>query len=160
MEWSLPNGSTVTPSAIQRAGQSMRQTSLPPPAIGIVPGFWLLNLLTGEQIEALRAVLRGATSVAVLEEAFEVSRSLAHGHVAAVVGTMHKLGLPEILSTRKHPKRQRALAMIAARILDPCSKLATAQRLDSGTLSSSLGEVLGEVTHEGETLLVAAAGPT
>jgi hypothetical protein len=33
--------------------------------------------------------------------------------------------------------------MIAARILDPCSKLATAQRLDSGTLSSSLGEVLG-----------------
>ena len=36
------------------------------------------------QIEALRALLRGAISVGVLEDAFEVSRSLDHGHVAAV----------------------------------------------------------------------------
>jgi hypothetical protein len=63
--------------------------------------------------------------------------------VAAVVGAMQHLGLPRLLSTRKHGKRQLCLAMIAARILDPCSKLATAQRLSDETLSSSLGEVLG-----------------
>jgi hypothetical protein len=56
---------------------------------------------------------------------------------------MRRLGLPELLSTRKHRKRQLVLAMIAARILEPCSKLATAQRLNSDTLSSSLGEAVG-----------------
>ncbi len=52
-------------------------------------------------------------------------RSRPHGHVAAVMGTMRRGG--EILSTRKHRNRQRALAMIAARILDSSSKLATAR---------------------------------
>jgi len=55
---------------------------------------------------------------------------------------MNKPGIPELLSTRKHPNRQRGLAMIAARILDPCSKLAMDQKLGSDTPSSSLGDVL------------------
>ena len=101
-----------------------------------------LSSLPLDQIELLRRVLRGETLVAV-DDAFEIVRARPHGDVAAVVGTMQRLGLPELLSTRKHPKRQLALAMIAARILEPCSKLATAQRLGTDTLSSSLGEVLG-----------------
>ena len=51
-------------------------------------------------------------------------------------------GIPEFLSIRKNPRRQLVLAMIAARILDPLSKLATAQKLDDETLSGSLSEVL------------------
>jgi len=101
-----------------------------------------ITKLPPNAIEAVRRTLAGEKLVCA-DDAFEIHRSRPHGHVAAVVGVMNKLGIPELLSTRKHPKRQLVLAMIAARILDPCSKLATAQRLDSDTLSSSLGEVLG-----------------
>jgi hypothetical protein len=101
-----------------------------------------LSSLPMAQVELLRRVLKGEELVPV-EDAFELLRARPHGHVAAVVGMMNQLGLPELLSSRKHPKRQLVLAMIAARVLDPCSKLATAQRLSTDTLSSSLGEVLG-----------------
>jgi hypothetical protein len=47
------------------------------------------------------------------------------------------------LSTRKHRHRQLALAMIAARLIDPSSKLATARSLNRETLSHSIGEELG-----------------
>ena len=101
------------------------------------------------QIEALRSVLRGATSVAVLEDAFEVSRSLAHGHVVAVVGTMRKLGLSRLFSARSTRERELCLAMIAARILHPGSKLALARQINPQLSSSSLGESLGlEVVDE------------
>lgn len=110
-----------------------------------------LSRLPRDQVELLRRVLRGEELVPA-DEAFEIVRTLPHGAVAAVVGTMNKLGLPELLSTRKHPNRQLVLAMIAARILDPCSKLATAQKLGSDTLSNSLGEVLGVGGAEADDL--------
>lgn len=97
----------------------------------------------GAQIEALRAVLHGATSVAVLEEAFDVSRSLPHGQVAAVVGTMRKLGLGRLINAKSTREQQLCLAMIAARILHPSSKLALARQIDPQLRSSSLGESLG-----------------
>ena len=101
-----------------------------------------ITALPEEEIDQITRTLKGETLVPV-DEAFEIVRSRPHGHVAAVVGTMNRLGMPELLATRKHRKRQLVLAMIAARILDPCSKLATAQRLGADTLSSSLAEVLG-----------------
>ena len=110
-----------------------------------------LSSLPMDQVQQIRRVLKGETLVSA-DDAFQLLRARPHGDVAAVVGTMHKLGVPELLSTRKHPKRQLVLAMIAARILDPCSKLATAQKLDSGTLSSSLGEVLGIQRAEADDL--------
>ena len=97
----------------------------------------------GAQIEALRAVLHGATSVAVLEEAFDVSRSLPHGQVAAVVGTMRKLGLGRLINAKSTREQQLCLAMIAARILHPSSKLALARQIDPQLRSSSLGQSLG-----------------
>jgi transposase len=103
------------------------------------------------QIEALRGVLRGATSVAVLNEAFEVSRSLAHGHVAAVVGTLRKLGLARLIGARATRERELCLAMIVARVLHPCSKLALARQIDPQLSGSSLGESLGlEAVDEDE----------
>ena len=101
-----------------------------------------LSSLPLDQIELLRRVLRGEALVPA-EEAFQILRARPHGHVAAVVGTMRKLGLPELLSSRAHQKRDRVLAMIAARVIEPCSKLATARALGRDTLSNSLGEVLG-----------------
>jgi len=110
-----------------------------------------LSALPDHAIHAVERSLKGETLVSA-EDAFEIVRSRPHGHVAAVVGTMTRLGLPELLSTKKHKKRQLVLAMIAARILDPSSKLATAQRLGSDTLSSSLGQVLGVVGADADDL--------
>jgi hypothetical protein len=101
-----------------------------------------ITALPEQEIDQISRTLKGETLVPV-DDAFEIVRTRPHGHVAAVVGMMKRLGMPELLATRKHRKRQLVLAMIAARILDPCSKLATAQRLGADTLSSSLGEVLG-----------------
>ena len=102
-----------------------------------------------EQVESFRRVLRGETLVSV-HEALVVERTLPHGHTLAVLGTLRRLGLERVLHSR--PSRQRTLvvAMIAARILDPRSKLATARGLDDETAIpvgiaalSSLGEELG-----------------
>ena len=101
-----------------------------------------LSALPPEAIEAVRATLKGQTLLPV-EEAFQILRSQPHGHVAAVLGTMRKLGLPQLLSSRPHPQRDLALAMICARVIEPCSKFATARQLGGDTASSSLGEVLG-----------------
>jgi hypothetical protein len=110
-----------------------------------------LSYLPMDQVQQFRRVLRGETLVSA-DDAFQILRVRPHGHVAAVVGMMNKLGVPELLSTRKHRKRQLVLAMIAARILEPCSKLATAQRLGTDTLSGSLGEVLGVEGAEADDL--------
>ena len=110
-----------------------------------------LSALPPEAIEAIRATLRGETLVPV-DEAFQTLRSLPHGHVAAVVATMRRLGLPALLSTRPHRERDQVLAMIAARVIEPCSKLATARALGPDTLSSSLGEVLGVEAADADDL--------
>jgi len=101
-----------------------------------------LSALPMDQVELLRRVLKGEALVPA-EEAFQILRAEPHGHVAAVLGTMKRLGIAELLSTRDHPERRLALAMIAARVMAPDSKLATARGLDSDTLSSSLGSALG-----------------
>lgn len=98
------------------------------------------------KIEALRGVLRGEVVAPTSREALSLVRSLPHGHVASVVGTLRKLGLEEILSQNgRQPAPAVALcvAMIAARLIDPASKLATARMLDGETASHSLGAALG-----------------
>ena len=104
------------------------------------------------KVETLRQVLRGDVLVAP-EQAITMLRSLPHGHVAAALTTLRKLGLHQVLSGRgRQPARPVALccAMIVARLIDPSSKLATARQLDAETATSSLGQVLklGEVDEQ------------
>jgi transposase len=95
------------------------------------------------KIDALRAVLKGSTALgAPLPQAFDIVRSRPHGHVAAVLGTLHKLHLDRLLDKHDEPKRDLVLAMIVARVLEPASKLATSRALHPDTLSSTLGEIL------------------
>jgi transposase len=93
-------------------------------------------------VEGLRALLKGGTVVERLDEAFEIVRSRPHGHIAAVLGTVRRLGLEALIAPRRSPERDRVLALIVARIVDPRSKLATARGLGEETLFSSLGELL------------------
>jgi len=98
------------------------------------------------KIEALRRVLRDEAVVPTDQQALTLLRSLPHGHVAAALGTLRKLGLDRILSQGgRQPRREVALcmAMIVARLIDPASKLATARGLDDETATCSLGQVLG-----------------
>ena len=94
-----------------------------------------------EQIESLRRVLKGETFSSE-DGRLEIKRSLPHGHVAAVVGTMRKLGLPQLIDMMLSRGRELSLAMVAARILEPQSKLATARGLDPETATTSLLETL------------------
>ena len=95
-----------------------------------------------QQIEALRLVLKGNTTVGLpLPEAFEIVRSLPHGNVAAVLGMMRQLKLDQLL--HPGPQREQVLALIAQRVLQPGSKLAAARALREQTAHSTLGEELG-----------------
>ena len=102
-----------------------------------------LSKLPKDIIDQLRLLLQGGQAVENFEAALEVVRSLPHGHVAAVLGTVIKTGLDQIISQEKSRELSLILAMIIARVLDPQSKLATARRIDPETAATSLGEVLG-----------------
>jgi transposase len=102
-----------------------------------------LSKLPDTVIDNLRIVLKGGAAIENLSESFSVERSLPHGHVAAVLGTIKKLSLHNLIAPDNSRKRALVLAMIVARILDPRSKLATARGLNSETCFSSLSELLG-----------------
>ena len=102
-----------------------------------------LSRWPAERIEQLRAVLRG-DKLLPATAAVEIVRSLPHGHVMAALGTARRIALDAVLP-RRAPQRRRdlALALIVARLLEPAAKLATARMLDPATASHSLGEMLG-----------------
>jgi len=93
-------------------------------------------------VEGLQALLRGESVGGNLEESFETTATRPHGHVAAVLGTLEKLGLHRVLDSRRSRERDLAVAMIVARILEPGSKLATARGLGDATQMSTLCEQL------------------
>ncbi|MGA9391787.1 MAG: IS1634 family transposase [Candidatus Sulfotelmatobacter sp.] len=103
-----------------------------------------ISHLASQQIEALRSALTGslAAPATPLPESFRIFRSLPHGHVVAVLGSLRNLQLDSILDPAPGRQRELVIAMIVARIIDPASKLATARGLHSDTLHHSLGETL------------------
>jgi transposase len=103
-----------------------------------------LTHLPPEKVAALREALGGERGRArVGGGGFEITRSRPHGHVVAVLGTLRRLGVERILSAKRCRERDLTVAMIAARILKPSSKLATARGINHATLESTLGEELG-----------------
>jgi transposase len=103
------------------------------------------------QIEALRQVLKGEAP-STSSSAFDIIRSRPHGHAAAVLSTIARLGLPELLQESDSRSRRAVLALIASRILEPGSKLATSRALREETCHSTLGESLGLSTVQEDDL--------
>jgi hypothetical protein len=97
---------------------------------------------SAEQIETLRAALRGDKLVPA-GEGLEIVRALPHGHVAAALGMARRIGLERLLPRGLERRRELALALIVARLIDPAAKLATARALDETTAIHSLGVTLG-----------------
>ena len=91
-----------------------------------------------EDVEALRLLLKGKRLLPQ-DEVFSVERSMPHGHVQAVLGVMGKLGVDALMASRPCRERDLAMAMIAQRLLDPCSKLATTRLWHTTTLAQELG---------------------
>ena len=100
-----------------------------------------LSSLPIAQIHLIQRVLKNEVLVPV-GELFEIKRGHPHGHVAAVLGTLRKLGLDRMLDPQPSRERRLVEAMIVARILLPASKLATARLLAKATAASSLGALL------------------
>ena len=103
-----------------------------------------LSKLPIDRIDTLRAALRGDPLAPIGSNGFEIRRSLPHGHVLAALTIARRIGLDGLLPRRAPPRRRDlALALILARLLDPAAKLATTRMLDTDTASHSLGETLG-----------------
>jgi hypothetical protein len=95
------------------------------------------------KVDDLRRVLKGQAATLDLSEAFEIARSLPHGHVAAVLGAARRLGIEELIDPAPSRRRDLVVAMLVAQVIDPGSKLAIARGLRAETAASSLGAVLG-----------------
>ena len=93
-------------------------------------------------IDLIRRALKGETFINP-DIAFDCVRSLPHGHVAAVLGTLKQLGLHTLIARDTRRVRDLVVALIVARVIDAQSKLATARALAPESAVSSLGEVLG-----------------
>jgi hypothetical protein len=97
-----------------------------------------LSSLSATQIEAIRLALRGEILQPVAQS-FEITASRAHGHVQAVAAAMRRLGLAELIAAKASPERDRVLAMVAARIVAPHTKLATTRWWHTTTLAADFG---------------------
>lgn len=96
-----------------------------------------LSALPAQAITDLRASLAGRRLVDA-EATVEVTRSLPHGHVAAVWAMARKLGLPALVGS-PCPERDLAMALLVARVVEPGSKLATTRWWADTTLGVDLG---------------------
>jgi hypothetical protein len=109
-----------------------------------------ISRLPAEAVEAVRRVLQGEVLVAPAE-AFRIERSLPHGHVAAVLGTLRQLGLERIIGRERSRERELVVALVCQRLLRPGSKLSATRQFGLTTL----GEVL-QVEGATEAELLAA----
>ena len=97
-----------------------------------------LSSLSTAQVEAIRAALRGEILQPVAQS-FEITASRAHGHVHAVAAALRRLGVAELIAAKASRERDLVLAMVAARIVAPHTKLATTRWWHTTTLAEDCG---------------------
>jgi hypothetical protein len=96
-----------------------------------------LSALPDHVIDLIDAGLKGKALVPA-GEAVAITRSVPHGHVAAVHAMARKLGLPALLGPAG-PQRDLALALVISRVAAPASKLSTLAWWSDTTLGADLG---------------------
>jgi hypothetical protein len=106
-----------------------------------------LTQLPPDVIDFMKRRLSGELDENAPQSSFEIVRSLPHGNVLAVLQTAKKLGLENLLASRPCRERDLIMALIAARVLSPRSKLSTNTALNAETANHTLAEELelGEV---------------
>jgi hypothetical protein len=96
-----------------------------------------LSALPDHVVDLIDAGLKGQQLVSA-SDAVTITRSLPHGHVAAVHAMARELGLPALLGPAGRP-RDLALALIISRVVAPASKLSTLTWWADTTLGADLG---------------------
>jgi len=96
-----------------------------------------LSKLPGPVIALVKRALKGE-HFATTEDLFEVVASAQHGNVQAVLAAMKRLGMERLLGSKPSRERRLVMGMIAARILEPQSKLATTRWWHTTTLPQEL----------------------
>jgi hypothetical protein len=96
-----------------------------------------LSALPEHVVDLIDAGLKGRHLVPA-DAAATITRSLPHGHVAAVFAQAQALGLPALLGPAGR-ERDMALALVIARVCKPGSKLATLRWWADTTLAADLG---------------------
>jgi len=96
-----------------------------------------LSGLPEATVDSIEAALKG-TPLVPAAQAVTITRSLPHGHVAAVHAMAARLGLPGLLGPAG-PQRDLALALVISRVVAPASKLSTLGWWDDTTLGADLG---------------------
>ena len=107
------------------------------------------------KVDILKRALKGLPPAMDLAEAFEITRSLPHGHVAGVLGSAQRLGMPELIDATPSRNRDLVTAMLVAQVIGPGSKLAIARGLRTQTATSSLGQVLQVASCDEDDLYAA-----
>lgn len=94
------------------------------------------------KIAALRSALKGESPAVSPAGSFDITRSRPHGHCAAVLATIHRMGLAGLLDSAGRRHRRAALALIVSRIFEPdfSNSPFTAPCAETG--HSTLGESL------------------
>jgi transposase len=90
-----------------------------------------------DKIEAFDRLLKGEKLVSA-NSLLKIERSIPHGHVMAVLHTARKLGIETLLSAGTCRERDLVLAMLAERVIRPCSKLATTRLWHTTTLAEEI----------------------
>lgn len=97
-----------------------------------------LSHLPDHAIEALRLCLKGVR-LCDASKTFAVKSTIPCGHVKAMRMAMARLGMAELVSSKPCSERDIVLAMIAQRLVEPCSKLETAVRFSDTTVAADFG---------------------
>jgi transposase len=100
-----------------------------------------LSDLPDDLIEVIRKRLAGEPLPAENDD-FEIVRSLPHGHVAAVLGTLQKIGLDRLVASKPCREARLVTAMIVLRIIAPGSKLANLTSMQPETAQHTLADEL------------------
>ena len=101
-----------------------------------------LTKLPGHAVEGLRRLLKEGPE-ALSGNDFKITRTLPHGHAVAILKVMKDLDIPRLISSRRTPERNLIIALIAQRILNPQSKLATFRELIGPSKTTTLSEQIG-----------------
>jgi transposase len=97
-----------------------------------------LSHLPPHLLEVLRRALQGDPLMSA-KDAFAVSHSEHHGHVEAVLAAMERVGFARLVASERSRERDLIVAMVAARLIAPQSKLATTRWWSTTSLPAELG---------------------
>jgi transposase len=97
-----------------------------------------LSHLPEHLIDVIRRSLKGE-AFAAAQDVLQTKQTLPHGHVHAVLGVIRKLGVDSLIASTPSRERDLVVALVAQRLLFPCSKLASTRHWHSTTLAEELG---------------------